>query len=1563
MADLHIRKNGIRYEEYQKVFDELYKVLEKNKDDALIVVCGDVFHEPMTTESNSLVKRLFVNMSKYCDIVVFFGNHDQASRSNSELKDSLTSALENLKTEKKVYILEKSGTYIYSNLAFGYTNIYDKNVYQITEDTGDKLKIALWHGTVNGSKTNLGQVLENSKFNCESFKDYDLGLFGDIHCYQYLDNKKKFWYCGSMIQQDHGESVNNHGILIHDLKNKTQEHIELYNENCYLTIHVKEKKVIKYDKTLIKNKKVDLKIIYEGDGLETSKKEINELTKICNIVSSEIIKKTMEDYYTNDKKEEIEITNDETMIKKIIDYMKNEELLEKEDENKTKEILIEHAKKINYLYEKEKKKIKLKVLAFNNYNLYGEENCVDFSDLSGVINVSGKNGLGKSSFIECILYVIYGLSTIKYENVNNKKKTMECMGIFEINGIEYKIIRGGAFMDNKRSPNYFENILEFYKNGVEIGEKNESMINSQITELFGKKDDFVRLYFMTQKNQTNFLDLSDKKRTEYLLKLLNLDIYEMLAKSIKDESKEKKDMITSNEKKIYVMHNNKLINQKELRTMEIETEEINLNLFKKEENNIESEYEKANKKKIINEQKILNLGNIEEIIKNKECMEKNNEKITSDMEINKKIKNELEKRKSFVDEDNDEIKTKLEKYNIEKVEKNNKKFEENKKQNIEIIEQNINELLTKKNPCEKKINLKDLENMEKEKESIEIKEKEIEKNIINDTKKIREIVKSTNEYKKIKNLKEMKEKYECMIGELKTKDDEELILNITLNNVLKKIGDSEVNIKKLKMLHEKNKISLEELDDELKNYIDIEEKKNNFDEEKNNNISKCKKQIGDLMKKYKNISLVSITKKKYDDAKKNKIEEEKEMEKYLIFKKNTLDEINKKKSEILTVAEDIIEIKENYNNFLQLEKDYVELKNKKQYEENYLTEMKKHLSMKNENHKYNKSCNVCMENQITKDVIKLEKDIELKEEELFDINTKLKKKEKKYEKNKKCVELYNVQIDIEKSNQLIKNNISNLELSLTQTSMEIEKKEILLKNIETELENYLLNIENKKINDDIDISIKDFEKKIIELEKTSYLPFDEYSVIHSKRRHLIDELNKITPIITQYDEYLNEESMLHQKIKELEKEKINISVKYEKYKNYGELNEKYENNVKEHENLKKDLRILEEQKDNIHDKKEKTLQRIVDFENNKKIISDNKIIDEQITEKRETIKKIKETVNSEYDEFKKYELLYKKNNIEIMELKIKINENKTEHDSIEKKIIDNQQKLDKLLEYNKIILETTPDNEIYNSLKDKIENIKIQIDMAKKKITTMETKRDNIIILEKESIELEKEKKILDNLETVIGEKYIDNLLSTAVFPEMTNTVNSLLAKFVDFTIKIDYDKKNIKVFKLDKSGFCGNIDKLSGGESSLTNIIFRLALHNRNKLFKSNFLVIDEGFVYCDETKIVKLEDLLKYLETIFEFVLIVTHDSTLASYTKTNSIVIFEDKGCSKILKISNKEKMKEYFSLLEKVSKKKKNTAGDIDNNIKTAEKKFIKKKKVTVVKSGSTKKKINIDSDSD
>ena len=55
--------------------------------------------------------------------------------------------------------------------------------------------------------------------NKKSFDGYDYTLLGDIHKHQFLI-PDKMAYAGSLIQQNHGETLHNHGFIIWDLKNK-----------------------------------------------------------------------------------------------------------------------------------------------------------------------------------------------------------------------------------------------------------------------------------------------------------------------------------------------------------------------------------------------------------------------------------------------------------------------------------------------------------------------------------------------------------------------------------------------------------------------------------------------------------------------------------------------------------------------------------------------------------------------------------------------------------------------------------------------------------------------------------------------------------------------------------------------------------------------------------------------------------------------------------------------------------------------------------------------------------------------------------------------------------------------------------------------------------------------------------------------------------------------------------------------------------------------------------------------------------------------------------------------
>ena len=77
-----------------------------------------------------------------------------------------------------------------------------------------KVNIALYHGSISGVTTDTGWVMDHGDHTPEIFKDHDFKFLGDIHkTNQIIDTEGRVRYCGSTVQQNHGES-NDKGYLI-----------------------------------------------------------------------------------------------------------------------------------------------------------------------------------------------------------------------------------------------------------------------------------------------------------------------------------------------------------------------------------------------------------------------------------------------------------------------------------------------------------------------------------------------------------------------------------------------------------------------------------------------------------------------------------------------------------------------------------------------------------------------------------------------------------------------------------------------------------------------------------------------------------------------------------------------------------------------------------------------------------------------------------------------------------------------------------------------------------------------------------------------------------------------------------------------------------------------------------------------------------------------------------------------------------------------------------------------------------------------------------------------------
>ena len=119
-------------------------------------------------------------------------------------------------------------------------------VYSILDDKenwpkGDTIdgenKIVLFHGPINDSKTDVGYIVSSNSFTEEMFDGFDMALLGDIHKRQTIGGDH-IAYAGSMIQQNHGESLEKHGYLLWDVPTRTFEEFKIPNDYGFYTLDV-----------------------------------------------------------------------------------------------------------------------------------------------------------------------------------------------------------------------------------------------------------------------------------------------------------------------------------------------------------------------------------------------------------------------------------------------------------------------------------------------------------------------------------------------------------------------------------------------------------------------------------------------------------------------------------------------------------------------------------------------------------------------------------------------------------------------------------------------------------------------------------------------------------------------------------------------------------------------------------------------------------------------------------------------------------------------------------------------------------------------------------------------------------------------------------------------------------------------------------------------------------------------------------------------------------------------------------------------------------------------------
>jgi len=553
IADTHI-KNLKYHFEYKEVFEKLYKKLRKEKVD-YIIHCGDIAHTKtqLSPEFFDLCSSFLASLASIAPTYVILGNHD-GNLKNSSRQDAITPVVEAL-DHPDLHLLKDSGeAKLDGDYVLNVLSVFDRDNW-IPPTDNTKINIALYHGAICNSRTDLGWIMEHGEDDISIFQGHDFAFLGDIHkTNQVLDHDGRIRYAGSTVQQNHGET-NDKGFLIWDIEDKdtfTCAHHILENPKPFVTIELTPKgrmpKKIQIPNgarvRLVSNNNLPLSAMKKAVEVAKHRFKPESITFLNRASGERGSVDELTDGLENDNLRDVAV-QEELIREYIKDFQPDEELVERvlklnSKYNAVVEENEEVGRNINW---------KLDKLEWDNLFNYGEENVIDFKKISGMAGIFGKNFSGKSSIIDSVLFTLFN-STSKNErknlniinqnkefgsgkvhiSVGNKKYTIERRADKYI-----KKLKGEKTLEAKTELNfeYYDSVLDETKslNGTTRGETDKI-----IRKHFGTLDDFLMTSMSSQLGALQFISEGSTRRKEILAKFLDLEMFDKKFKLAKEDA-------------------------------------------------------------------------------------------------------------------------------------------------------------------------------------------------------------------------------------------------------------------------------------------------------------------------------------------------------------------------------------------------------------------------------------------------------------------------------------------------------------------------------------------------------------------------------------------------------------------------------------------------------------------------------------------------------------------------------------------------------------------------------------------------------------------------------------------------------------------------------------------------------------------------------------------------------------------------------------------------------------------------------------------------------------------
>lgn len=556
ISDTHIR-NLKYHDDYRVVFEQMYSILREEKPD-YIVHCGDVAHTKtqLSPEFFEMAANFFDKLSDIAPLVLIAGNHD-GNLKNSNRQDALTPII-NALDKKTIHYLKNSGEFSpEKDLTFNVLSVFDRDNWVSPSDE-KSINIALYHGAISGVETDIGWVMDHGEDDVSIFEGHDFAFLGDIHkTNQVLDEEGRVRYCGSTIQQNHGET-NDKGFLIWDVEDKdnfTVRHHVLKNPRPFVTIELtKTGRLPKRASPplgarlrIVTNYNIPIDKVRKAIDVAKTKFKPEAVT-FLNRATSKRTKVSLSDDFEKYNLRDLAVQ--ESLIKKYLsDYLGESD----EDKSILEEVFQINRRVSNQAEQGEKThrniNWSLKTLEWDNLFNYGKGNKVDFASLGGLVGIFGKNFTGKSSIVDSLLWVMYNTTSKRnrksYDIVNQNLPDAWGKVVIEIGEKELTIERSAEKYMKRLKGEETEEVkttVEFtmYDSVVDenksLNGETRSQTDDNIRKFFGTIDDFLMTSLSSQLESLAFISEGSTKRKEILAKFLDLEIFDSKYKIAKDES-------------------------------------------------------------------------------------------------------------------------------------------------------------------------------------------------------------------------------------------------------------------------------------------------------------------------------------------------------------------------------------------------------------------------------------------------------------------------------------------------------------------------------------------------------------------------------------------------------------------------------------------------------------------------------------------------------------------------------------------------------------------------------------------------------------------------------------------------------------------------------------------------------------------------------------------------------------------------------------------------------------------------------------------------------------------